>query len=66
MYNPQTRRVHLVSNGHCLVANRKELDYPTNIDYLGVHVLKSIDYKLAAKNLRVLRVCFVRSLCVLA
>ena len=50
MYNPQTRRVHLVSNGHCVIVNQMGLDYPTNIDYPGVHVLKSIDCKLEAKN----------------
>ena len=50
MYNPQTRRVHLVSNGHCLVVNRKQYHYRASIDYSRVHVLKSIDCKLAAKN----------------
>jgi hypothetical protein len=50
VYNPQTRRVHLVSNGHCLVVNRMSYHYRASIDYRMIRILKSIDCKRAARN----------------
>jgi len=50
MYNPQTRRVHLVSNGHCLVVNRMSYHYHASKDYPTIRILKSIDCKRAAVN----------------
>ncbi len=50
MYNPQTRRVHLVSNGHCLVVNRMSYHYHASKDYPTIRTLKSIDCKQAAVN----------------
>ena len=50
MYNPQTRRVHMVSNGHCLVVNRMSYHYFAVNDYPTVRILKSIDCKRAAVN----------------
>jgi len=42
VYNPQTRRVHLVSNQHCIVVNRNSYHYLATEDYPTVNVLKSI------------------------
>jgi len=50
VYSPQTRRVHLVSNGHCLVVNRMSYHYRASKDYPTIRILKSIDCKRAAAN----------------
>jgi hypothetical protein len=50
MYNPQTRRIHLVGNGHCLVVNRMSHHNGASEYYPVNHVLKSIDCKQAAVN----------------
>ena len=50
VYNPQTRRVHLVSNGHCLVVSRMTYHYHASSNYPTMRLLKSIDCKLAATN----------------
>ena len=50
VYNPQTRRVHLVSNGHCLVVSRMTYHYHARSNYPTMRLLKSIDCKLAATN----------------
>ena len=50
IYNPETRRVHLVSNGHCLVVNRMSYHYHASRDYPTIRILKSIDCKRAAVN----------------
>jgi hypothetical protein len=50
MYSPQTRRVHLVSNGHCLVVNRMSYHDGASTDYPMNRILKSIDCKRAAVN----------------
>lgn len=50
MYNPQTRRIHQVSNGHCLVVNQMMYHLRASRDYPMLQVLKSIDCKRAARN----------------
>lgn len=50
VYNPQTRRVHFVNNGHCLVFNRMQYHYRPTTDYRTIEVLKSIDCKRAVNN----------------
>jgi hypothetical protein len=50
MYSPQTRRVHLISNGHCLVVNRMSYHYRASTDYPTLRILKLIDCKRAAQN----------------
>ena len=49
-YDPQTRRIHQVGNGHCLVVNRKSYHYVASEYYPTIPVLKSIDCKRAAMN----------------
>lgn len=50
MYNPQTRRVHKVSNGHCLVVNRMSYHYRASKNYPMIRILKSIDCNQGATN----------------
>ena len=50
VYNPQTRRVHLVSNGHCLVVSQRSYHYIARSNYPPIRLLKSIDCKRAATD----------------
>lgn len=50
MYSPQTRRVHLVSNGHCIVVNQMSYHFRASENYPTIRLLKSIDCKRAALN----------------
>jgi hypothetical protein len=50
MYNPQTRRVHLVGNGHCLVVNRMSYHYGASANHPINRILKSVDCKRTAAN----------------
>ncbi|CAF1361129.1 unnamed protein product [Adineta steineri] len=50
MYNPQTRRVHLVGNGHCLVVSRMSYHDGFSEDYPVNRILKSVDCKRTATN----------------
>lgn len=50
MYSPQTRRVHLVGNEHCLVVNRMSYHSIASEKFPMVRPLKSIDCKRGATN----------------
>lgn len=50
VYNPQTRRVHLVGNRHCIVVNKKSYHYLATEEYPTVNVLKSIACERAAED----------------
>ncbi|CAF1037039.1 unnamed protein product [Adineta steineri] len=48
VYNPQTRRVHLTNNRHCIIVNEKSYHYLATEDYPTVNRLKSIACDRAA------------------
>ncbi|CAF1546314.1 unnamed protein product [Adineta ricciae] len=50
MYNPQTRRVRLVGNGHCLVVNQISYHDDASKEYPANRILKSVDCKQTAAN----------------
>ena len=50
MYNPQTRRVRLVGNGHCLVVNQMWDHDDASEEYPVNRILKSVDCKRTATN----------------
>jgi hypothetical protein len=50
VYNPETRRVHLVGNRHCIVVNENSYHYLATEDYPTVNVLKSIACDRAATD----------------
>ena len=49
-YDPQTRRIHQVNNGHCLVVNRKSRHYVASKYYPIIPILKSVDCERIVMN----------------